>query len=58
VASWAGVVLKAGGLGVVEINEALGQETAALMRNAGFAGVSVEKDLGGRDRFVKFVQVL
>lgn len=58
VASWAGVVLKAGGIGVVEINEALGQETAALMRNAGFAGVSVEKDLGGRDRFVKFVQVL
>ncbi len=58
VASWAGAVLKAGGLGVVEINEALGQETAALMRNAGFAGVSVEKDLGGRDRFVKFVQVL
>ena len=42
----------------VEIKEALGTETAALMRNAGFAGVSVEKDLGGRDRFVKFVQVL
>lgn len=58
IASWAGNVLRPGGFGMVEINEALGMETAAVFAESGFMNVSVEKDLGGRDRFVAFVRGL
>ncbi len=51
---WAGMLLKPGGLGFVEINEALGEETAGLYREAGFSGVRIVKDLNDRDRFVSF----
>lgn len=53
---WAGVVLRPGGFGMVEINEALGMETADVFVKSGFADVSVVKDLSGRDRFVKFIK--
>ena len=51
-AQWASHLLKPGGLCVVEINEALGQETAALFVEAGFPHSEVLQDLSGRDRFV------
>lgn len=56
IARWAEVSLKPGGLGAVEINEAFGAETAGLMEDSGFTGVSVKKDLSQRDRFVEFVR--
>ena len=54
VASWASLLLAPAGVGMVEINEALGEETAEVFRSAGFAEVRVEKDLYGKDRFVRF----
>ena len=40
------------GLCMVEINEALGEETAELFSTAGFPDTEVVKDLNDRDRFV------
>ena len=57
VAAWAGRLLKVGGYGLVEINEALGKQTADVFRMAGFGDVSVIKDLSGRDRFVEFIRI-
>ena len=54
IADWAHAVLKPGGYAIVEINEALGPETAALYETAGFADVRILKDLSDRDRFVSF----
>lgn len=54
VAQWAAGLLKEDGIGVVEINEALGQETASVFKTAGFARIEVIKDLSDRDRFVSF----
>ena len=47
-------LLSADGMGIVEINEALGVETAALFTAAGFADVRIENDLNDRPRFVIF----
>lgn len=57
VAQWATRLLKKGGYGIVEINEALGEQTADVFRQAGFADVSVIKDLTDRDRFVEFTRI-
>lgn len=57
VAQWATKLLKKGGYGIVEINEALGEQTADVFRQAGFANVSVIKDLSERDRFVEFTRI-
>ena len=57
VAAWAGRLLKVGGYGLVEINEALGKQTADVFRMAGFGGGRVIKDLSGRDRFVEFIRI-
>lgn len=54
VARWASELLSDNGVGMVEINEALGQETAELFRNAGFSHAEVVKDLHEKDRFVLF----
>jgi release factor glutamine methyltransferase len=54
IADWAHAVLKPGGYAIVEINEALGPETAALYETAGFTDVRILKDLSDRDRFVSF----
>lgn len=56
VARWASCLLAPGGIGVVEINEALGQQTADVFRSAGFVHVEVLSDLNERDRFVRFAQ--
>ena len=39
---------------IVEINEALGPETAALFTEVGFTDVRIENDLNDRPRFVIF----
>ena len=57
VAVWAGKLLKPEGLAVVEINEALGTDTADVFSQAGFADVSIVKDLNEKDRFVTFRNV-
>lgn len=54
VASWAVGLLKPGGFGIVEINEALGAETAGVFADAGMTDVNILKDLSGKDRFVSF----
>lgn len=54
VARWASVLLKPGGLGIVEINEALGSETASVFADAGMTEVRVVEDLSGKERFVAF----
>ena len=56
IAQWAEKVLKPGGYCTVEINEALGQETAQIYADAGFSEVKVIKDLSERDRFVSFIR--
>ena len=54
VARWASALLSPGGIGLVEINEALGSETAQVYLDAGFRSAEVLQDLSGRDRFVIF----
>lgn len=54
VSRWAKKLLKQGGLGIVEINEALGPQTAEVFRSDGFSHTEILKDLSDRDRFVLF----
>ena len=44
--------LRAGGKIYWEINEALGEETVALLENGGFEKVVLQRDMQGKDRFV------
>ena len=52
IASHASALLSETGVCMVEINEALGPETAALFATAGFTDVSIAADLNDRPRFV------
>ena len=54
VAQWALALLKPSGYGIVEINEALGPETAQVYIDAGFRDVEIIRDLSDRNRFVSF----
>jgi release factor glutamine methyltransferase len=54
VARWAFRLLSSSGFGIVEINEALGAETAQVFIDAGFPTAQVLQDFSGRDRFVHF----
>lgn len=54
IAQWAQALLKPGGYCIVEINEALGPETAQIYIDAGFRSVEIIRDLSDRDRFVSF----
>ena len=56
VARWAVLMLKKGGYGIVEINEALASDTERVFCEHGFADVRTIKDLHDRDRFVLFRQ--
>ncbi len=51
-------VLAASGVGLVEINEALGPETAGLFRAAGYKKTEILRDIFSKDRFVKFASSL
>jgi len=55
IASHAARLLAPGGWGMVEINEALGEQTAAVFEAAGLRKVGIMPDYFGRDRFVTFV---
>lgn len=54
IAIWAKACLKPGGYGIVEINEALGEQTAEIFKAAGFGHAEVMKDFSERDRYVIF----
>ncbi len=54
IASWASFFLKPGGFCIVEINEALGPQTAGIFSASGFTHIHIIKDLNGKDRFVSF----
>jgi release factor glutamine methyltransferase len=54
VAGWASALLAPDGTGIVEINEALGPETAKVFLDAGFSSAKIVKDLSERNRFVVF----
>lgn len=56
VAGWASALLAADGIGIVEINEALGSETAQVFLDAGFSSAKIIKDFSDRDRFVVFTR--
>ena len=47
-------LLSPGGWGMVEINEALGGQTAEVFRRAGLAKVEIIRDFFGKERFVSF----
>lgn len=54
VAQWVAKLLAEDGIGVVEINEALGAQTAQVFMEYGFSEVDIIPDLHGKDRFVRF----
>lgn len=54
VAESAWQLLSPSGFGIVEINEALGPETAQAFTEVGFTKTSIIRDLSDRDRFVLF----
>lgn len=54
VAEWSRRFLVQDGMGISEINERLGDGTAEVFRAAGFPHTAVEKDIFGRNRFVKY----
>ena len=56
VAEWALQLLKPGGFGIVEINEALAPETEEIFRSLRFNDVRTIADLNGKDRFVSFTK--
>lgn len=56
VALWARKLLKPSGLGFVEINESLAQETAAVFCDYGFEDVSVTQDIFGKNRIIRFAK--
>lgn len=54
IARWACRFLKPDGLGLVEINESLASETAAVFLSAGFARTRIQKDLASKPRIILF----
>ena len=54
IARWAQRFLAPGGAGLVEINEALGPETADLFRSAGLKNVQIRRDFFQKERFIRF----
>ena len=53
IAEWMVECLAPDGVGFVEINESLGEETAEVFRKKGFAATSVLKDFFGKARFLR-----
>ncbi|MBO4230775.1 MAG: peptide chain release factor N(5)-glutamine methyltransferase [Bacteroidales bacterium] len=54
IARWAGSLLSVGGIGIVEINELIGDGTVAVFKDSGFQNVELMNDFYGKNRFVKF----
>ncbi len=57
-AEWMDRFLAPDGVGFVEINESLGEETAGVFRFKGYAGTTVLRDFYGRDRFLRIERKL
>lgn len=56
IAFWANKLLKVGGIAIVEINEALSNQTAELFREESFTQVELLYDFCAKPRFVRFVK--
>ena len=56
ICGWADRLLSPDGVGLVEINERLGESTASLFADSGFCRTSVKNDLSGRNRIVSFAR--
>ena len=56
-AQWAKALLADEGEGMVEINEALGKETAEIYKAEGFEYTEIVQDLHEKDRFVRFSKI-
>ena len=54
IARWAQRFLRPGGVGLVEINEALGPDTAAVFSAAGYKNAQTLPDFYKKIRFVRF----
>lgn len=54
IALWSLKYMLPSGVGLTEINETLGPETAQIFMDAGFSTVEVVKDIFGKDRFVRY----
>lgn len=54
IALWAQRMLKAGGTGIVEINESLPVPTMRIFIDAGFTNVEILSDFRGKKRFIRF----
>lgn len=55
IGKWSDALLRPGGMGIVEINEALGPQTADIFRCGDYRSVDVLEDLSDRPRFVRFI---
>lgn len=55
IARWSRALLRKGGIGFVEINELLGDETSAIFRDEGFSEICVKQDIFGKNRVVRFM---
>ena len=55
IAEFARTRLKDGGKLYFEINEAFGKECSEMLQQKGFSGVTVKKDIHGKDRFMAAV---
>lgn len=56
IANFALINLAPGGLLFFEINESLGAENVAILRDKGFKNIELRKDMSGRDRMIKAVR--
>ena len=56
VARWSAELLTPEGVGIVEINDLLGEETKDVFLTAGFSQVEILNDFSGKNRFVKFLK--
>ena len=56
IARWSVRFLAAEGKGLTEINEALGKETGAVFKDAGFAQTDIVKDFYDKNRFIFYTK--
>ena len=57
-AEWGLYALAPGGKCFMEINEALGQETLALLRDYAYEGLELRRDMQGKCRMIKAIKPL
>ena len=57
IANFAQYRLNLGGYLYLEINERMGEEVQALLRNYGFDNIELKKDFNNKDRMIKALKV-